>query len=157
MVDRLTPEWTNTLEEAFGEQGAYGREGELFVMNTISKWSGYSVFDLENDVSRQARGHDFLITKNTWKSKYSVDCKNNIRADGSFDIDTSMTGWLFNPKKDSDRIWHCNSRTGHMAWYGRKDMQEAIKFLDLIDTGTFVVKWKQPDFNFISYRIHKNV
>lgn len=155
MDQRLTSEWTETLEEAYGEQGAYGREGELFVMRAISSWSGYSVIDLEDNKEKQVRGHDFLIGKSTWKGKYSVDCKNNIKTDNSFDIDTSENGWLFNPKKDSDRIWHCNSRTGYMAWYGREDMQNAIKFLDLYNTGLYTIKWKQPGFDFINYRIEK--
>jgi hypothetical protein len=123
MSERLTPHWTNTLEEAFGTSGKRGREGELFLKQVIESW-GWEVIDNEEDKDLQVSGKDLLIKNPNWANFYSVDVKNNLDNYGSFYVDLSEKGWLFNPKKKSDRIWHVNTTTGWMSWYGRKEMQE---------------------------------
>ena len=126
MSERLTPKWTDTLEEAFGASGARGREGELFLKKVIEGW-GWEVIDNEEDKELQISGKDLMIKNPKWASFYSVDVKNNLDDRGSFYVDLSEKGWLFNPKKTSDRIWHVNPQTGWMCWYGRKEMQEYMK------------------------------
>lgn len=126
MSERLTPRWTNTLEEAFGKQGKRGRDGELFLKQVIESW-GWEVIDNEEDKDLQVSGKDLLIKSPSWVNYYSVDVKANLDNYGSFYVDLSEKGWLFNSKKKSDRIWHVNPTTGWMCWYGRKEMQNYMK------------------------------
>ncbi len=154
MSERLTPEWTQTLEEAFGSSGAWGRKGELWLLAVVKQW-GYDTIDYENDIKCQLRGHDIAIRKSSWKRFYTIDVKNNIRKDKCFYVDTSVKGWLLNPKRDSDRIWHVNPVDGLMAWYDRKDMIDVIQPLE--NTGNFNVEWCDNRFNFIEWRDNVHV
>ena len=70
MSDRLTNNWTESLEEAFGSTGSKGREGELFALAVWSYW-GYKVKDFESQRSTQLSGVDIEIQKPTWKHLYS--------------------------------------------------------------------------------------
>lgn len=145
MSERLTNKWTSTLEEAYGENGKRGREGELFVKEAILSW-GWEVKDNEEDYKQQVSGQDLLIRKPTWQNFYSIDVKNNLTKFGSFAVDTNENGWLFKPIKTSHRIWHVNTETGWMAWYGREEMQVYIKENKLYNTGlvNIAVKDKLP-------------
>lgn len=123
---RLTPKWTDTLEEAFGEKGARGREAELFVKKVIESW-GWEVIDHEQDYQKQIAGIDLSIRKPSWSNFYDVDVKANMNEYGTFWIEVSPTGWLFNPKKKNHRVWHVNVDTGWMAWYDREKMKVFIE------------------------------
>jgi len=138
---RLTNEWTPTLEGAFGEVGKIAREAELFVKEAIESW-GWEVKDNESDYVDQVAGKDLLIKNPNWSNFYSIDVKNNMNQFGSFFVDTSLEGWLFNPKKKSDRIWHVNKDTGWMAWYGRNEMKQYITNNSLINSGLYQVSAK---------------
>lgn len=122
---RLTQEWTPTLEGAFGQVGKMAREAELFVKEAVESW-GWEVMDNESDFADQVAGRDLLIKKPTWANFYSIDVKANMNDFGVFMVDSNENGWLFNPKKKSDRIWHVNQNTGWMAWYGRNEMKQYI-------------------------------
>ena len=122
MSDRLTSEWTQTAEEAFGQSGAKGRTGELFVKEAILSW-GWEVQDNESDYDQQVAGQDLWIKAPTWKNFYSIDVKTNMGEHGAFPVITEQ--WM-NPKKLNDRFWHVNVDTGWMAWYSREDMQHYI-------------------------------
>ena len=153
---RLTPEWTPTLEGAFGEVGKVAREAELFVKEAVESW-GWEVMDNESDYADQVAGRDLLIRKPSWANFYSIDVKNNMNQFGSFFVDTNETGWLFGGKKSSDRIWHVNQQTGWMAWYGRNEMKQYVINNSLTNTNLFQVNplMKLP---FISRsRYEKNV
>jgi len=132
---RLTGEWTETLEEAYGDRGAYGRAGELFVKKVIESW-GWEVKDNESNFKEQVAGIDLWIKKPTWAHFYSIDVKANMGPLGTFYVDTNRNGWLFSKKKTSDRIWHVNVDTGWMAWYGRREMQHYLtNDLNIVDAG----------------------
>jgi hypothetical protein len=145
MSERLTNKWTPDLESAYGESGKKGREGELFVKEAILSW-GWEVQDNESDYAQQVSGQDLLIRKPTWANFYSIDVKNNLTKFGSFAVDTNENGWLFKPTKTSHRIWHVNTETGWMAWYGRDEMKVYIKENNLYNTGlvTIAAKDKLP-------------
>lgn len=123
MNNRLTTAWTPTLEEAYGEMGAKGREGELFVKEAILSW-GWEVKDNESSYEEQVAGQDLWIKAPTWKNFYSIDVKANMSEYGTFPVE--IKSWM-NPKKLNDRFWHVNVDTGWMAWYSRQDMQTYIK------------------------------
>ena len=122
---RLTELWTDSLEEAYGESGAKGREGELFVLEAVRSW-GWEVKDNESDFNQQVAGQDIWIKKPTWKNFYSIDVKANLDKYGSFYVYPDQ--WL-NPKKKNHRFWHVNVETGWMAWYDRVQMQTYLKTL----------------------------
>ena len=131
---RLTDEWTPTLEGAFGEVGKLARGAELFVKEAIESW-GWEVKDNESGFADQVAGRDLLIKKPTWANFYSIDVKANMNEFGVFNVESNENGWLFNPKKKSDRIWHVNQNTGWMAWYGRNEMKQYIINNSLTNTG----------------------
>ncbi len=124
-MQRLTTKWTDTLEEAFGPQVKRARDAEIMVMDAFTKW-GYEVIDHESDRDLQTQGLDFSIRKNTWRNFYSIDVKANLDSYGSYYVDLKPDGWLFNPKKTSDRICHACVETGWFLWYGRDDMKNYI-------------------------------
>lgn len=110
-----------TLAEKYGKNGEKGRRAEEFVSNTLTSW-GWSVIDYDNNMNMQRKGCDLSVHNPTWQTPCTVDVKGNMRADGSFYVENDEKGWLRNPTKISDLIWHCNVDTGWMAWYNRKDM-----------------------------------
>lgn len=133
-MTRLTNEWTPTLEGAYGEVGKDARNAELFVKEAIESW-GWLVKDNESSYSDQVSGKDLLIKNPSWANFYSVDVKNNMNEYGCFFVDSSLNGWLFKKTKTSDRIWHVNTKTGWMAWYGRNEMMDYIISHSLTETG----------------------
>lgn len=137
---RLTNEWTDTLEEAFGANGSKGRDGELFVIDAVCSW-GWLVKDNETDYQEQVAGQDIWIKKPTWSNYYSVDVKANLDKYGNFYVVPKE--WL-NPKKRNHRFWHVNVDTGWMAWYDRIDMQEYIKSNNITNTFKIGLKDKLP-------------
>lgn len=140
MSERLTAKWTPTLEEAFGEKGTKGREGELFVKQAVESW-GWSVKDNEADFESQVSGRDLWIKKPEWSNYYSIDVKNNLNEFGSFYIDPVQ--WM-DPRKKNNRFWHVNTTTGWMAWYSREDIQEYIKKENKTEGFWVGVKDKMP-------------
>lgn len=162
MSDRLTNNWTESLEEAFGPTGSKGREGELFALDVWSYW-GYIVKDSGSQRLDQLSGIDIEIQKPTWKHFYSMDVKNNIDEKGGFYIDISDKGWLFNPKKISHRICHVNPSKMFMCWYDRQQMKNTLTsmmtntkdVLHYVPQGYYsrIVNWRDlsSDKKFISY------
>lgn len=129
MSERLTKEWTPTLAEAFGESGDKGEKGELFVKAVMESW-GWEVKHHKEDFQKQISGQDLEFKSPRWYSWYTADVKHNLDDYGSFYVETEDNGWLFNDRKVSHRIWHCNENTGWMAWYDREAMKKYI-----IDSG----------------------
>jgi hypothetical protein len=123
MSERLTSEWTPTAEGAFGETGARGREGELFVKKYLESMS-YEVTDNESDYHTQLSGQDLIFTIDN--ITYSVDIKSNLRDDGGFYVEGRASGWLFKKIKTSDFICHVNTRNGQMMWYRRDRMKQYV-------------------------------
>lgn len=128
MSNRLTTKWTDNSEGAFGASGRKGDQGEDFLMSVFKSW-GWSATCHRGiqSKSQQVRGVDITFKKPTWHNSYSCDVKANLQDNGMFYVETDSGGWLFNPNKTSDRIWHVNPKTGWMAWYDRKEMQNYVK------------------------------
>lgn len=120
MSDRLTKRWTDTAEQAFGQPGKKGREGELLVIDTLLSW-GWLVEDHEDDREKQVNGIDISFKKPSWKRWYTGDVKANLRRDGTIPV---YFDWLF--RGQSDRIFHVNVDTGLLIWYDRREMQKSI-------------------------------
>jgi hypothetical protein len=131
MSERLVKHWTPDNEGAYGAKGKRGDEGETFVTGVINSWVGWECVNYRSDKSFQRAGIDIVFKKDTWKRSFSADVKNNISPSGSFCVEIDAKGWLFNPNKISNRIWHVNPDTGAMAWYDRKDMQAFISNTEL--------------------------
>ncbi len=128
MSYRITPRWTNTAEQAYGATGKRGRAGELWLAEFLRKQK-YNVEDQENSKENQLKGIDLTISGNSLPRPYTIDVKTNLQNDGSFFIETSSSGWLYNSTKTSDCIWHINNVTKEMIWYSRKKMKNAINLL----------------------------
>ena len=74
MGDRLTSEWTPTLEEAFGLTGEQGERGELLAKRILEN-CGYSVTHVPSDYTLQTSGIDLIIN-----NKFGVDVKANLHS-----------------------------------------------------------------------------
>ena len=117
--ERLTEEWTETLDEAFGEAGAKGRIGEEFMARVFDKW-GWQWRRNESDYQAQIEGKDIEFRNPKWANFYSGDVKNNLNQYGTFYVHKD---WLFNVK--CDRIFHVNPATGWITYYGVDDMRNS--------------------------------
>lgn len=119
--NRLTEEWTETLEEAFGdtENVRKGREGEEFLLKVFKKWN-WDTKHYPSDREKQTAGIDIAFRNPKWRYFYTCDVKNNMNNYGSIWVDTK---WLYSDKLKADRIFHVNPETGWVAWYGVDDMR----------------------------------
>lgn len=125
MSDRLTPAWTETLDEAFGVTGTKGRIGEEFLCKVFESW-GWEYTWHQDDKQLQIDGIDITFRNPSWYNSYSCDVKANMDKFGTFFVYGS---WLFKGK--SDRIFHVNPDTGWLCWYSRKDMQDEFFYRSL--------------------------
>jgi len=125
LSNRLTKDWTKTTELAYGYTGKVGRTGEQWLAE-ILKERGYDVFDHEESHQQQVQGIDLTINGLNLSRPYTIDVKSNIKDDGTFFIEVSEKGWLRNPQKISDCIWHVNPNTKQTARYSRKKMKTFI-------------------------------
>jgi hypothetical protein len=116
--NRLTDEWTDTLDEAFGKTGTKGRLGEEFLAKVFESW-GWEHRRNEKDYKAQIEGRDIEFRKPTWANFYSADVKNNMDQYGCFYV---YKDWL--DKVKCDRIFHVNPETGWLAWYSVDEMRE---------------------------------
>lgn len=73
MSNRLTKEWTTTLEEAFGENGSRGNEGELIACSILDNLN-IAYTHHPADQSIQVSGIDIYI------GQYGVDVKANLHS-----------------------------------------------------------------------------
>lgn len=117
-MDRLTTEWTETLDEAFGATGTKGRIGEEFLCKVFEQW-GWFYLRHESDYQKQIDGIDIEFKKPSWFGYYTCDVKNNMNEYGTFFVHKD---WLFKVK--SDRIFHVNPDTGWITWYGVDEMRK---------------------------------
>ena len=144
MSERLTTQWTNTAEEAFGESGAKGRIGELLILNTLQEQSIPAV-DLEEDKRKQVRGLDIQT------EKYSLDVKTNLH-EGTFFIEVDPLGWLFHHSKISDIIIHVDPITKEVVWYHREVAKQKLRIncirpLIRIHEGNFKSEWMSQSWD----------
>jgi len=138
MSDRLTTEWTPTAAGAFGATGVKGDEGEQFMCKVFETW-GWECTAHPSSFGHQVGGVDITFRNPSWYNSYTADIKNNLNIYGAFYVETYDEGWLFNPKKVCDRIWHCNPQTGWMAWYDRNEMKRFIVSKGLRNTGLYKI------------------
>ncbi len=121
MSERLTPKWTPTAREAFGVPGAKGDRGEAKVVKWLSDTHNVVRFA---DKIHQVAGIDIEVLGPG--TPWTMDVKANIAWGGLVPIEANPTGWLFNPKKTSDVIWHVSLHTSMHVIYRRKDMQHYL-------------------------------
>lgn len=120
-MSRITSSWTKTTEEAFGQLGKHGREAELFVKQCIEQL-GWTCVDCEQDRALQIAGIDLIVN-----GKYTVDVKANLNDNGTYFVEATQTGWLFDHKKTSNIIIHVNVEKRQMYMYNREQMKQWIK------------------------------
>lgn len=118
MSKRLTKKWTDTLPEAFGDEGTKGEAGEKFLCEVFDNW-GWEYEWHQNDKNLQVRGIDITFKKPSWHNSYTCDVKANMNEYGAFFVHED---WLY--KGESDRIFHVNAETGWFCWYDRAQMQD---------------------------------
>jgi hypothetical protein len=117
---RLTSEWTERLDEAFGSNGTKGRLGEEFLCQVFESWEWeYNRFEKER--SKQVAGIDIEFRDPRWRNFYTCDVKNNMDEYGCFYVHHD---WLFKESFKADRVFHVNPDTGWLAWYGVDDMRK---------------------------------
>ena len=127
MTERLTNEWTDTLEEAFGRTPEV--EKGLLAEQLYHEWAKTIYPHVEyfpDDYEKQVSGIDFEIKKPNWRRPYGIDVKGNMNGKGYFFVDNTDNGWLRSTKKKTDRICHICCESGWALEYDRKDM---IKFI----------------------------
>lgn len=148
-MSRLTPNWTKHAKDAYGPSGEKGSDGEKWLAAVLTK-KNYNVSLHEDDKQLQLKGIDITVEGNGLKEPITIDVKCNIKSDGTFFVETSQTGWLFNSKKNSNFICHVCPATGWIVKYGRKSMKDAISQLsinaDLLPLNIYTVADK---FNFV--------
>ena len=80
MTQRLTSEWTENSEQAFGETGRIGDAGELEVGDRLKQISPTStVIHNPSDYDKQIKGHDISLITPTGK-EIGIDVKTNLHA-----------------------------------------------------------------------------
>ena len=118
-MSRLTAEWTDTLDEAFGATGTEGRRGEEFLMKVFESW-GWETKRYESDREKQIDGIDIEFKKPDWYKFYSCDVKANMKPkNGYFEVHKD---WLFRVK--CDRIFHVCRESGWIVWYPVDEMRK---------------------------------
>lgn len=138
MSDRLTPLWTETAGEAFGESGNKGRVGEVLVLNKLVEQS-LPAIDFEEDRYKQVTGVDIQ------SGSYTLDIKANLH-EKAFFIEVDPEGWLFHPFKCSDIIVHVDIDCGDIVWYRRACAKTKLRCNPLrplvrIHEGNFKPEW----------------
>lgn len=121
MSERLTKRWTDTLEEAYGKNGAKGLAGEKWVESVMHSWGWYCKLN-ESDYQMQIDGKDITFRNPKWANSYTGDVKNNLNDYGTFYVDLKKLR-----KSKADRWFHCNPKTGWLYWYGVKEMVDFLK------------------------------
>lgn len=120
MSERLTEQWTDTAEQAFGESGVKGRVGELLFASIIFSLSGLEVKDFEDQYCKQVAGIDIEVNGHT------IDIKSNLH-NGEFFVERDPKGWLFNTMKTSSIIVHFDFDTREIVWYLREVGQRKFR------------------------------
>lgn len=125
MTKRLTPKWCDTLEEAFGENGAKGRRGEIMIKELYDNLGEYDTIDYHNDIQKQNDGIDLAIKKNDnkgnkpWSRFYTLQVKNDMDKYGNIWVELNTL-----ESSKADRIVHLCEDTGWVGMYDRLEMLE---------------------------------
>lgn len=144
MSDRITKEWTENSEQAFGSSGRKGDIGEPIAAQII-RGAGFEVKHYPSDEQRQRSGHDLVIVKDD--IEYGVDVKNNLFAADWVYVDkpaikkSDATFWFhLNDDDHSDWVMYTVDKMrqhakGEKVWYNKKNepyyriKREHIRFL----------------------------
>jgi len=122
MSNRITPKWTQTTKEAFGnteyiEKGLYAEKLILEYLKSIY----HEVTWHENNREKQVAGIDFEFKKKEWANYYTVDVKANLNKGYFIVVPEEME------KKKNHRMIHVDVNTGYAVEYDRKQMIAYIK------------------------------
>ena len=128
MTKRLTPEFTPTLEEAFGPNGAIGERGEVVVERYL-KTTGAKVISYPESYEAQAVFKiDIAFKYPDWKDWVTANIKatqSTKQPPETFRVNLNLIREAVNVNT-VDRWWHVNLITGDMAYY---DVHEMLGFL----------------------------
>ncbi len=123
-VYELIKRWDIDITSIYGDTKTnkfkHGREAELFVKQCIEQL-GWTCVDCEQDRALQIAGIDLIVN-----GKYTVDVKANLNDNGTYFVEATQTGWLFDHKKTSNII-HVNVEKRQMYMYNREQMKQWIK------------------------------
>lgn len=133
MSERLTPEWTETAAQAYGETGQKGDLGEQFFKEWL-EGRGHTA-RLTPDHESQVQGIDIEIYVDGKSLHTTADIKNNLNASGSFAVETADSGWLFQERKTSWLIVHVNPAKNQVVVYPRRLMKHYIEKAGRRNTG----------------------
>ena len=114
---RLTPRWTLTAAEAFGETGRKGDIGEEAVANFLEA-KGFTVMWHQSTMSKQTAGIDIEFYR-PGEHIWSCDVKHNISDQNAFGV---YSNWLL--KSRSELILHVSVKTGMIASYNTDRMRQ---------------------------------
>lgn len=152
MSDRATRRWTDKAAEAFkGDTGYKGDLGEDFVIDVLRR-CGFKVESFASSKVHQIQGIDISVESEL--GKYTADVKANLQQNGSFWVELDSGGWLYGPRKVSDRIIHTNVDTQDLVVYKRSEMIDWLRtkpkmYTRITDSGKRigkVEKSKYPGF-----------
>ena len=141
---RLTPKWTKTTTEAFGDTQSVrnGNLAEEMIFNDFTKIYDFAQRN-ESDRQLQLEDKDITFGWNRWARPYYAGVKYN---GSSKDFRIKIEDLL---ESQADRWVHANPTTGWYAMYDRKVMIEHIKKLGKLKE-TYVSistqKGERPDF-----------
>ncbi len=116
MSERLTPDWTPELEQAFGSSGKKGTEGEHY-FKRILEAMGIEYKYHPTDRAKQTAEIDFEI-KLGQDDYEPVEVKNNLQKSGK----VFVYSWI--NKTKSKWIFHVNESLGKIVFYFVDDMKE---------------------------------
>ena len=137
MAERLTTDWTETAEEAFGETGVVGESGEVVVKGILESLGLEDVQHYPSDKKLQLEGKDLSFTLDgelCW-----VDVKNNLHHGKDVCIDwpklkkSKATYWIHINRKDpTDWVIYSvarmvnhleNKRWRELHWLTREEVE----------------------------------
>ncbi len=136
MSQRLTPQWTKTSAEVFGENGHIGDEGEQIGLQILKEIFGDEVQHHPSNQHKQIKGHDYTVRGQ------GIDIKTNWHGD-SVIVDyakiwtTKATVWM-----------HLNLETHEFIVYKTNDMQKYLENISPTKTKRGILYFVDNDLEF---------
>jgi len=122
MSARITPKWTKTTAEAFGdnENTRNGLKAEELI-HAYLKTVYHEVIYHESDRSKQINGIDFEFKKSSWLNYYSADVKGNLK-NGFIPVYPDELR-----RKRNHRMMHVDLVKGLVVEYDRPSMLQYVQ------------------------------
>lgn len=116
LTARITPQWTETAEQAFGPRGKKGDAGEVFFTRILNAMR-INYQRVQSDKDKQTSGIDFEAEMLGPGRYLRLEIKNNLQDDGKFFV----YNWI--RKRRTEWVFHVNPDTGHVVYYYAPDMR----------------------------------